>query len=42
MYKEEVNKTALSSNDHKRFQTSDRIKTYPYGTGEAIIKQSQI
>ena len=23
---------ALSSNDDKRVQTSDRIKTYPYGT----------
>ena len=29
---EEVNNIALSSNDDKRLQTYDRIKTYPYGT----------
>ena len=27
--KEEVNKIALSSNDDKRLQTSDKITTYP-------------
>ena len=32
VYTEEVNKIALSSNDYKRLQTCDRIKTYPYGT----------
>ena len=32
MYTEEVNKIALSSNDDKRLQTFDGIKTYPYGT----------
>ena len=32
VYTEEVNKIALSSNDDKRLQTFDRIKTYPYGT----------
>ena len=31
VYTEEVNKIALSSNDDKRIQTSDRITTYPYG-----------
>ena len=37
----EVNKIALSSNDAKRLQTSDRITTYPYGTDEMMmIKQS--
>ena len=40
MYTEEVNKIALSSNDDKRLQTSDRITTYPYGTRELMIKQS--
>ena len=30
VYTEEINKIALSSNDDKRLQTSDRIKTYPY------------
>ena len=32
VYTEEVNKTALSSNDDKRLQTSGGIETYPYGT----------
>ena len=32
VYTEEINKIALNSNDDKRLQTSDRIKTYPYGT----------
>ena len=36
----EINKIALSSNDDKRLQTSDRITTYPYGTRELMIKQS--
>ena len=31
VYTEEINKTALSSNDDKRLQTLDRITTYPYG-----------
>ena len=34
VYTEEVNKIALSSNDDKRLQTSDRITTDPYGTSE--------
>ena len=29
MYREEVNKIALSSNDDKKLQTPDRIITYP-------------
>ena len=36
VYREEVNKIALSSNDDKRIQTYDKITTYPYGTN--IIK----
>ena len=31
VYTEEINKIALSSNDDKRWQTFDRITTYPYG-----------
>ena len=31
VYTEEVNKIALSSNNDKRLQTFDRIRTYPYG-----------
>ena len=30
-YTEEVNKIALISNDDKRSQTFNRIRTYPYG-----------
>ena len=37
VYTEEVNKIALSSNDDKRLQTSDRITTYPYGTREMMM-----
>ena len=37
VFTEEVNKIALSSNDDKRLQTSDRITTYPYGTSEMMM-----
>ena len=39
VYTEEVNQIALSSNDDKGLQTSDRIATYSYGISE-MIKQS--
>ena len=42
MYTEEVNKTALSSNDDKRLQTPDRITTYPYGTNPFKVCESEI
>ena len=32
VYIERINKIALSSNDDKRLQTFDKIKTYPYRT----------
>ena len=32
MYTEQINKVAMSSNDDKKFQISDKITTYPYGT----------
>ena len=38
MYTEEVNKSALSSNDDKILQTSDRIATYPYRTSEMMMR----
>ena len=41
MYTEEVNKIALSSNDDKRLQTSDKITTYPYGTDEMMMINQQ-
>ena len=31
VYTENINKTALSINDERRLQTSDRISRYPYG-----------
>ena len=37
VYTEEVNKIALSSNDDKRLQTFDRIRTYPYGIFGLIL-----
>ena len=42
VYKEEVNKIALSSNDDKRLQTHDRIKTYPYGTNAFKVCESEM
>ena len=35
-------KIALSSNDDKRLQTSDRIKTYPYGTNAFKVCESEM
>ena len=42
VYAEEINKIALSSNEDKRLQTSDRIKTYPYGTNAFKVCESEI
>ena len=42
VYTEEVNKTALSSNDDKRLQTHDRIKTYPDGTNAFKVCKSEM
>ena len=41
VYTEEVNKTALSSDDDKRIQTFDKITKYPYGMWKlyAIVKK---
>ena len=41
-YTEEVNKTALSSNDDKRIQKSDGIITYPYGTNAFKVCKSEM
>ena len=40
VYTEEVNKIALSSNDDKRLETTDKITTYPYGTNATIVCES--
>ena len=42
VYTEEVNKTALSSNDDKRLQTFDGIETYPYGTNAFKVCESEM
>ena len=47
VYTEEVNKIALSSNDHKRIQTFDRVTTYPYGIfkvceNEMLLKKNKV
>ena len=42
VYTEEINEIALSSNDDKRLQTSDRITTYPYGTNVFKVCESEM
>ena len=42
VYIEEVNKIALSSNDDKRLQTSDDIRTYPYGTNAFKVCENEM
>ena len=42
VYTEEINKITLSSNDDKRSQTSDRIKTYPYGRNAFKVCESEM
>ena len=42
VYTVEINKIALTSNDDKRLQTSDRIKTYPYGTNAFKVCESEM
>ena len=42
VYTEEVNKTALSSNDDKRLQTLDRVTTYPHGTNAFKVCKSEM
>ena len=42
VYAEEINKIALSSNEDKRLQTSDRIKRYPYGKNAFKVCESEI
>ena len=42
VYTEQVNKIMLSSNDDKRFQTFDKITTYPYGTNAFKVCESEM
>ena len=41
-YTEDVNKIALSSNDDKRVQKFNRIKTYTYGTNAFKVCESEM
>ena len=42
VYTEEVNKTALSSNDDKIIQTFDKIETYPYRANAFKVCESEM
>ena len=42
VYTEEVNKITLSNNDDKRIQTFDGITTYPYGTNDFKVFESEM
>ena len=42
VYKEEVNKITLNSNDDKRLQTFDRVTTYLYGTNAFKVCESEM
>ena len=42
VYTEEINKTALSSNDNKRLQTFDRITSYPYGASFGKVCKTEL
>ena len=37
-----INEIVLSSNDDKRLQTYDKIKTYPYGTNAFKVCESEM
>ena len=42
VYTKEVNKIALSSNDDKRIQTSDKVTTFPYGTNVFKVCENEM
>ena len=42
VYIKEINKIALSSNDHKRLQTFDRITSYPYGASAGKVCKTEL
>ena len=41
VFTEEINKTALSSNDDKRMQSIDLIETYAYGTSKDLVSDRE-
>ena len=42
VYKEEINKIALSSIDDKRLKTFDRITSYPYGASVGKVCKTEL
>ena len=42
IYAEEINKVALSSNDNKRLQTFDRVKTFPHRTSDFKVCEDEM
>ena len=42
VYTDQINKTARSSNDDKRLQTSDKITAYPYGANAFKVCKSEM
>ena len=42
VYKEKINKIALSSNDDKRLQTFNKVTNYPYGTKAFKVCESEM
>ena len=42
VYREQINKTALSSNGDKRLQTLDKITTNPHGTNAFKVCESEM
>ena len=41
IFTEEINKIALSSNDHKRMQSIDSIETYAYRTSKLLVREKE-
>ena len=41
VFTEEINKNALSSNDHKKMQSIDSIETYVYATSKDLVSQKK-
>ena len=42
LYTEEINKIAISNNDNKRLQTSDKITTYPRWYNAIMVCESEM
>ena len=42
VYTEEINHSALSSNDDKRLQTFDRVTSYPYGRSVGKVCKTEL